>query len=71
VNVGIYNVNTIFILKCRIGAFPCRDAAAARTKCDRCFFDPCCAEAVEEVGLTCYLAVLEIGIAKFADVYLV
>jgi hypothetical protein len=53
-HVRIYNINSIFILKCGVGALPCRDAAAAAAERNGRGLDPGGAEAVEEVGLPGY-----------------
>jgi hypothetical protein len=69
-DVGFYDVDTVFIHKGCIGTLQCCYPAAARAERDGGVFYPCCAEAVEEIGLACYFAVFEVGVSEFAYVYL-
>lgn len=51
-----------------VAALPGGDAAAARAQRDEAVVHPAGAEAVEEVGLSGHLAVLDEGVAELADV---
>ena len=48
--------------------YPCGNATTTVSKGDGCLFHPRRSEAVEEVGLASYLAVLKVRIAKLADI---
>ena len=69
-DVGVDDVDTVFIHKGSVRALPCCDTPAARAQRDGRVFYPCCAETVEEIGLPSYFAVLEICVAQFTYVYL-
>lgn len=47
---------------------PCGNAAATTSKRYGRLLYPCRPEAVEEIGLACHLAVLEVRIAKLANI---
>lgn len=62
-HVGIHDVDAVFVDEGCVGAFPGCDAAAAGAESDTGFLNPGGAEAVEEIGLACYLPILEVRIA--------
>ena len=66
--VGVYDINTILVRESGISALPSCDATAAGAERDGCGFHPEGTETVEEVGLPGHFAVLDVGIAQFADV---
>lgn len=70
-HIRINDINTVFIHKRRIRPLPRRDTSAAGPERDGCLLDPSCPETIEEICLSRHLAVFEIRVAEFADVYLV
>ena len=62
-HVGIHDVDAVFVGECRVGAFPGCDTAAAVAERDGGLLYPGCAEAVEEIGFSCYFAVFEVSVA--------
>ena len=67
-DVGVDDVDAVFVGEGGVGPFPCRDASAAGTEGNRRAFHPGGAETVEEICFSCYLAVLEVRVSEFADV---
>ncbi len=69
-DVGIDDVDTVFVGEGGIGPFPGGDTTTTAPEGDGGLRNPGSAEAVEEVGFSCYFAVLEVCVAEFADVNL-
>jgi hypothetical protein len=61
----------VFVNKSRIGALPCCDATAAVAECHETRLNPSRAEAIKEVGLASDLVLVEVGVSKLANVYLI
>lgn len=69
-NIAVVDVDTVLVLERGVGALPSRDASSAATKCDGRVCHPASAEAVEEIGLACDLAIVHVCVAELADVHL-
>lgn len=69
-DVGIDNVDAVFVRERGVGSFPGRDATTTVTECDGGLFDPCGTKTVEEVCFASHFAIFEVGVAELADVYL-
>jgi hypothetical protein len=68
VNIRVNNVDSVFVLERCIGAFPGCDTATAVAECYGGLFHPCGAKSIEEIRLSCYFAVFEVGISELPDV---
>lgn len=62
-DITVVNVDAVLVLERGVGTLPSRDASTAAAKCDRRVCHPASAEAVEEVGLACDLAVVHVCVA--------
>ena len=62
-DVGIYNVDTVFIYKGSVRSFPRRDSPTAGAESNGGLLYPCGTETVEKVGLACYFAIFEISVS--------
>lgn len=60
----------VFVSKRRIRAFPSRYATATVAEREETGLDPRCAETIKKISLACNLILVEIGVAKLANVYL-
>ena len=69
-DVGINDVDTVFVGECGVGSFPGCDTPSTGTQLDICVGDPGGAESVEEIGFPGYDAVFDVGVAELANVYL-
>ena len=62
-DITVMDVDAVLVLERSVGALPSRDAATTATKCDGRVCHPASAEAVEEVGLACDLAIVHVCVA--------
>lgn len=66
--IGVGDVDSVFVGESRVCAFPGCDAAAASAHQDLGGLDKGGTEAVEEVGLSGYGVIEEVGVAELANV---
>jgi len=62
-DVGVVDVDAVFVDKGCVAALPCCDAAAAVTKRDKTGLDPRRAETIEKVCLSGYFVLIEVRVA--------
>ena len=62
-NITVVDVDAVLVLERGVGALPSRDASTAAAKRDIRVCHPTSTEAVEEVGLTCNLAIVHVCVA--------